>query len=208
MIFVTIRDAVQPGAPQPAGDITSEKLLFRRLTVAFGLLAAATSVIGILTARYGIILISSGLPENKTIATQCSPGMVLPWVSPRLRGHSPGSALDKTGNSGNPYCYCVHRAYRICIQRTRKPFFHREFFYKSWNCYHRAVVVTDLPGRRRPARSCRTYCGLYFPTCGPVRWTAMGKGRDQYSGAGNFPYQSHLCPELCIQRPPPVRDSS
>jgi PAS domain S-box-containing protein len=47
-------------------DLVPERILFKSLTLAFGLLAAATGVIGILTARFGIILVGSA--NNRMIA--------------------------------------------------------------------------------------------------------------------------------------------
>jgi PAS domain S-box-containing protein len=53
-----------------------EQLLFRRLTIAFGLLAITTAIMGILTAHFGIILIGSANPNNRTIALSAA----LIWI--------------------------------------------------------------------------------------------------------------------------------
>ena len=69
-------DSLQDRIPLRNADAVPEQLLFRRLTITFGILAITTAVIGILTAHFGITLLGSALPDNKTIALSAA----LIWI--------------------------------------------------------------------------------------------------------------------------------
>ena len=62
--------------PVPGQNSTPDHPLFRRLTIAFGLLAAATAIAGVITARLGMTLASSANPATKTIALSAA----LVWI--------------------------------------------------------------------------------------------------------------------------------
>ena len=73
--------ATEPESPQKrascdTADILSEKLLFRRLAIVFGLLAAVTGVLGIFTAHFGITFVSSLNQSYKTLSLSAA----LIWI--------------------------------------------------------------------------------------------------------------------------------
>ena len=74
--LVTEPDSLQHRIPLRIADTIPEQLLFKRLTIAFGLLVLTTAVIGILTAHFGVTLIGRANMENRTIALSAA----LIWI--------------------------------------------------------------------------------------------------------------------------------
>ena len=74
--MVTEADSLQHRTPLPDADLMPEKILLRRLTIVFSLLAAASSVIGIFSVYFCIALISSMFQGSRTIALSAA----LIWI--------------------------------------------------------------------------------------------------------------------------------
>ncbi|MCK9592718.1 MAG: PAS domain S-box protein [Methanoregula sp.] len=74
--MVSDPDGIRYKKPDGTSTLAQEHLLLKRLTIVFGLLAAGTSIIGLLAARFTIVLVGGEIPGNKTIALSAA----LIWI--------------------------------------------------------------------------------------------------------------------------------
>ena len=150
--------------PFPANGTTGTSLtnhFFKKLTLSFGLLAAATGVLGIIGNSFRIPAISSVYPGYKTMALSASLvwiflGLVLAAITLK----PPGKRSAMTVQAALIVIAGAEAVELLCV------LFGSHFVVESWfvgvgTIFFGTSVFTSLPGSRRTDDTCRGLPGFY-----------------------------------------------